>query len=234
MWHIIFRVFHYVCKHILFAGTLTLTITWRFVIHWCIDGASRAIIYVKVANNNRADTVLDFLKLGVESFNLPSRVGGDRGMENVDVANHNIASHGPDRGSFIVGQSVHNQRIERMWGESNRVVAHKFKTLSRGKELAEILCPTSKVDMFALHYIYMSRVQRSLNEFQHQPNFHSPSSMGYISPPALWSEGVMSNPVLLDEMCDSSHLGTYLRWHPGVKGWCLFQYCWIKCVIRHI
>ena len=66
---------------------------------------------MKVANNNRADTVLDFLKLGVESFNLPPRVLGDRGMENVDGANHKIASHGPDRGSFIVGRSVHNQRI---------------------------------------------------------------------------------------------------------------------------
>ena len=33
------------------------------------------------------------------------------------------------------------------------------------------------------------------------------SSMGYRSPLALWSEGVMSNQVLLDEVCDSAHLG---------------------------
>ena len=65
-------------------------------------------------------------------------------MENIDVTNHNIASHGTDRGSFIVGQSVHNQRIERLWGESDRVVAHKYKTLYRVMELAEILCPTTK------------------------------------------------------------------------------------------
>ena len=63
-------------------------------------------------------------------------------------------------------------------GESNRVVAHKFTTLFRDMELAEILCPTSEVDLFALHYIYMSRVQRSLTEFPLQSNFHSPSSMG--------------------------------------------------------
>ena len=63
--------------------------------------------------------MLEYFKLGVESFNLPSRVRVDRGMENVDVANHKIASHGPDRGSFIVGRSVHNQRIERFWDESN-------------------------------------------------------------------------------------------------------------------
>ena len=130
------------------------------------------VIYVKVANN-RANTVLKFFKLGVGAFHLPSRVRGDRGMENVDVANHKIASHGPDRGSFIVGQRVHNQRIERMSGESIRVVAHKYKTLFRVMELAEILCPTSEVDLFALHYIYMSRVKQSLDEFHRQWNFHT-------------------------------------------------------------
>ena len=87
-------------------------------------------------------------------------------MENVDVANHKISSCGTGRGSFIVGRSVHNQRIERMCGESNRVVAYKFKTLFRDMELAEILCPTSEVDLFILHYIYMSRVQQSLHKFQ--------------------------------------------------------------------
>ena len=72
----------------------------------------------------------------------------------------------------------HNQRIERLWGESDRVVAHKCKMLYRVMELAKILCPTSKVDLLALHYIYMSRVQRSLDEFQLQWNFHSLRLMG--------------------------------------------------------
>ena len=91
---------YFICRHIDSNHKL---IAWRFFIHGCIDGASRAIIYVKVANNNRADTVLEYFKLGVESFNLPSRVRGDRGMENIDVANYKITSHDTERGSFIVG-----------------------------------------------------------------------------------------------------------------------------------
>ena len=151
--------------------------------------------------------MLEYFKLGVESFNLPSRVRGDRGMENIDVANHMIASRGTDRGSFIVGRSVHNQGIERLWGETNRVVSHQFKTLFRDMELAEILCPTSELDLFALHYNLHVESAALLNEFQRQWNFHSLSSMGHRSPLALWSEGVMSNPVLLEEVCDSAHLG---------------------------
>ena len=89
------------------------------------------MIYVNVADNNRADTMLEYFKLGVESFNLPSRVREDRGMENVDVANYKISSCGTGRGSFIVGRSVHNQRMERLCGESNRVATQKFKTLFR-------------------------------------------------------------------------------------------------------
>ena len=55
-------------------------------------------------------------------------------MENVDVANHKIASHGPDRGSFIDEVSTTKE-----WKGSGMratwVVTHKFKTLFRDMEL---------------------------------------------------------------------------------------------------
>ncbi|KAI0243332.1 hypothetical protein LSAT2_014474 [Lamellibrachia satsuma] len=182
-------------------------IAWRFVIHGCIDGASRAVIYVKVATNNRANTVLEFFTQGVGIFHLPSRVRGDMGMENVDVANFMITSRGPHRGSFIVGRSVHNQRIERLWGESNRVVVHKFKTLFREMEDSGILSPINEVDLYALHVIFTAKVQQSLDEFQRQWNFHGLSSMGHRSPLALWTEGVITNPALLEEVLDPLDLG---------------------------
>lgn len=151
--------------------------------------------------------MLEFFTQGVGIFHLPSRVRGDMGMENVDVANFMITSRGPHRGSFIVGRSVHNQRIERLWGESNRVVVHKFKTLFREMEDSGILSPINEVDLYALHVIFTAKVQQSLDEFQRQWNFHGLSSVGHRSPLALWTEGVITNPALLEEVLDPLDLG---------------------------
>ena len=96
---------------------------WRFILHGCINGASRAIIYLKVATNNTACQVLQYIEQGCRDFGIPSRVRADHGVVNVDVARFMIDNRGPGRGSFITGRSVHNQRIERLWGETNRVIA---------------------------------------------------------------------------------------------------------------
>ena len=61
-------------------------ISWRFVLHGCIDGFSRAIIYLECRTDNTAESVVELFIKGIGEFGLPSRVCGDRGVENVDVA----------------------------------------------------------------------------------------------------------------------------------------------------
>lgn len=99
---------------------------YRIVIHGAIDGYSRLIVFLKASSNNRAETVLQVFLEAVERYNLPSRVRTDFGMENVDVARVMLERRSLNRGSIITGTSVHNQRIERLWREVNRIVCSRF------------------------------------------------------------------------------------------------------------
>ena len=166
-------------------------IGWRIVIHGCIDGYSRTIIYLKCASNNLADTALQFFQSGTDIFGIPSRVRGDMGVENYDIARFMILQ-GANRGSFITGRSVHNTRIERLWREVNRVVNYNYSAIFKHMEHYDILDSTNEIDLAALHFVFIPRISRSLEEFTSQWNYHGIRTAGYSSLIALWNAGMLS------------------------------------------
>lgn len=99
--------------------------TWRLVFRGCIDGYSRCITYL------RSSTALELFRDAVERFGL-LRVRGDAGSENIDIAYFMIEHRGLNRGSFLVGPCVHNQRIERLWAEDPVSILQRFASFNGG------------------------------------------------------------------------------------------------------
>lgn len=94
-------------------------ISWRLVTHGAVDGYSRLPVYLHCSDNNRAQTVLELFCKAVtqNGYGLPARIRCDKGVENYDVVMYMLThpQRGGTRNPVLVGRSVHNQRIERLW-----------------------------------------------------------------------------------------------------------------------
>ena len=67
---------------------------------------------------------------------------------------------------MITGRSVHNQRIERLWRNVFSGCVSYFYFLFRTMEAEQQLNSDSIVDLLALHYIFLPRVQAQLDAFR--------------------------------------------------------------------
>ena len=74
----------------------------------------KQVVGLQASTDNRTSTVLDLFVNVTSVYGAPSRVRGDRGGENMDVAVWMIQHSGPNRSSFIWGKSARNARIERL------------------------------------------------------------------------------------------------------------------------
>ncbi len=165
-------------------------IRFRLVIHAGVDGFSRAIVFIKCSNNNRASTVLESFLYGVSSFGTPTCVRTDHGGENVDIWRHMLSITNNNPSSIIAGSSTHNERVERMWRDMSRCVSSQFWSTFYSIESEGILDPLNDTDIFCLHYVFLPRINRALQEFQEAWNRHSMSTEGNMTPYQMFFEGL--------------------------------------------
>ena len=167
-------------------------IRWKIVIHGAIDGYSRLVVFLKAATNNRSETALSAFLQGVAAYGLPSRVRTDRGGENVLIGQYMIQHRGTDRGSVIMGRSVHNQRIERLWRDLFCGCISYFYYLFYKFENDGILDPDNPLDIYALHTVFLPKIQCKLDLFQSGWANHRMRTERNWSPIHLWIEGIRS------------------------------------------
>lgn len=175
--------------------------------------------YVRRSDNNRASTVLQSFVQAVREYGFPSRVRSDYGMENVEVARLMIQHMGTNRGSHITGSSVHNQHIERLWREVNRIVSRSYLNIFFYLESEHLLDPLDELDLYCLHRVYLPRTNHSLEEFRQQMNNHPVRTERNMSPHQLFISGILASESrsrsILEDVVDPSQYGVEEDGTPG-------------------
>ena len=86
-----------------------------------------------------------------------------------------------NRAAVKTGASTHNEGIERLWRDVYRCVGVIFHEVFYNLEERGCLNTLNEVDLFCLHYVFLSQINKTLKEFSECWN-HSVSSEHNFTP----------------------------------------------------
>lgn len=147
-------------------------IIFGFVVHGCIDGFSRKILFMHCSNNNKSETVFSLFHRATENNGIPSRVRSDHGGENVLICDFMLEKRGLNRGSMLCGKSVHNQRIERLWKDVRERALTYYKCFFQSLADQGIIDFDDQCQKFVIHYLFTDRINMDLQVFIEAWNNH--------------------------------------------------------------
>ena len=104
---------------------------------------------------------------------------------------------------MIVGRSVHNQRIERLWRDVFQGVLKLYHGLFNYLENIGLLDPDNDVHLFSLHFVYLPCISHHLTMWKNAWNSHPLRTENNKTPIQLWTAGLLT--------CSSQSLGRSLN-----------------------
>ncbi len=113
------------------------------------------------------------------------------GLENIDVARHMLQTRGAERRSMITGSSTHNQRIERLWRDMHKSATVLYYKLFYFMEHHGLLNHLDERHLWALQYVYLPRINKTLKEFTSSWNNHPIRTAQHKSPLQLFTAGAI-------------------------------------------
>ncbi|KAG8942949.1 hypothetical protein FRC04_003291 [Tulasnella sp. 424] len=177
-------------------------IRWGIVIHGFIDGHTRMVVGIAAANNNFGSTVLNLFLRAAHQYGVPSRLRGDHGTENIQVAAYMEMRNGVQRGSYIWGRSVHNVRIERLWVDVTVQFGSKWHSFFENLEVQHGLNINNRNHLWLLHYLYLPDINADCAFFAESWNHHRIQTPGQParSPHDMWFFDQFTNGVRGDQL----------------------------------
>ena len=91
----------------------------------------------------------------------------------------------------ITGSSTHNERIERLWRDVYRYVGVLYHDCFRKLEEEGCLDPLNETDIYCLHFIFVPRINTTLESFVESWNNHALSTENNLTPNQLFIKGAI-------------------------------------------
>ncbi|KAG0574819.1 hypothetical protein KC19_VG294400 [Ceratodon purpureus] len=141
-------------------------------IHGCIDGVSHYVLYACVASNKTQETLFEPFSVDVQKFGPPLRKRSDFVAEHALIKRYMEEVRPATSNPFLMGSSVHNQRIEYWWRLLWEEIVWYHKNAVQEMVDQGYFIPDDLYHRISFQDVYIPILQEIINEWIGTWNLH--------------------------------------------------------------